>query len=74
MKTVQISFAGPRSEDMARRFYTFLVDGGLEDYLIQQLTTPTVTMELNDCNNEDLTVLFQCRESKGKVTHLKSVT
>lgn len=73
MKTVQITFAGPQSEEAARRFFTFLVDGGLEDYLIQNLTTPTTTLELQDFNNHELTVLFQCRETKGKVTRLKSV-
>ena len=65
MKTVQISFAGECSEDIAKKFYTFLVDGGLEDILIQHLSTTNETLEISDFNNDDLAVLFQCSAITG---------
>ena len=64
MKTVQITFTGPRSDDLARRFFHFLVDGGLEDQVIQGVSGHGATLEIGDCNNEDLAIHFQCREEK----------
>ena len=63
MKTVHIEFAGPKSKAMAKRFYAYLVDGGLEDHLIEKLADENTTLEISDCNNDDLAVLFQCRET-----------
>ncbi len=63
MKTVQITFAGPKSDAMAKRFFTYMVDGGLEDVLIQALSEKGATLEISDCSTEDLAVLFQCRET-----------
>lgn len=62
MKTVHIEFAGPKSKKIAKRFYAYLVDGGLEDQLIEKLSDEGVTLEISDCSNDDLAVLFQCRE------------
>ncbi len=80
MKTVRIDFAGPKSEEMARRFFSYLVDGGLEDQLIEALSEKGVTLEINDSNAADLAVLFQCREAttvirepKNKLVSLKGV-
>jgi len=80
MKTVRIDFAEPKSEDMARRFFSYLVDGGLEDQLIETLSEKGVTLEINDSNATDLAVLFQCREAttvireaKNKLVSLKGV-
>ena len=80
MKTVRIDFAGPKSEDMARRFFSYLVDWGLEDQLIEALSEKGVTLEINDSNATDLAVLFQCREAtmvireaKNKLVSLKGV-
>jgi len=80
MKTVRIDFAEPKSEDMARRFFSYLVDGGLEDQLIEALSEKGVTLEINDSNATDLAVLFQCREAtmvireaKNKLVSLKGV-
>ena len=63
MKTVQITFAGPKSDAMAKRFFSYLVDGGLEDQLIQALSEKGATLEISDCDAGDLAVLFQCREA-----------
>lgn len=56
MKTVQITFTGPKSDDW--------VDGGLEDQVIQGVSGNGATLEIGDCNNEDLAIHFQCREEK----------
>lgn len=64
MKTVQITFAGPKSDAMAKKFFSYLVDGGLEDQLIEQLSGKDMTLQISDCNTEDLAVLFQTLETR----------
>lgn len=66
MKTVSITFAGPKSDVLAKRFYTYMVDGGLEDQVIEALSGNGATLEISDCDNEDLAILFQCREDASK--------
>lgn len=80
MKTVRVEFAGPKSEEMAKRFFSYLVDGSLEDQLIQALSEKGTTLEISDSNTDDLAVLFQCREAttvireaKNKLVSLKGV-
>jgi hypothetical protein len=73
MKTVQIAFAGPKSEEMAKRFFTYMVDGGLEDQVIEALSGNGATLEISDCNTKDLAVLFQCREEEKKRGSRKGV-
>ena len=63
MKTVSITFAGPKSDAMAKRFYSYLVDGGLEDQLIEALSEKGATLEISDCDTAGLAVLFQCQEA-----------
>ena len=62
MKTVQITFTGPKSDELARRFFHYLVDGGLEDQLIEALSGNGSTLEISDCDTAGLAVLFQCQE------------
>ena len=62
--TVNLIFSGVKSEEMAKRFYTYLVDGGLEDHLIETLSEDGVTLEIVDYNNKKLTVLFRCSKEK----------
>ena len=64
MKTVQITFAGPKSDAMAKKFFSYLVDGGLEDQLIEKLSGKDMTLQISDCNTEDLAVLFQTLETR----------
>lgn len=66
MKTVAITFAGPKSDALAKRFYTYMVDGGLEDQVIEALSGNGSTLEIGDCDTEDLAILFQCREDASK--------
>lgn len=67
MKTVSITFAGPKSDAMAKRFYSYLVDGGLEDQLIEALSGKGATLEISDCDTAGLAVLFQCREAAAAI-------
>lgn len=74
MKTVKLTFAGLKSEEMAKRFYSYLVDGGLEDQLIQMISGNGVTLGINDCNTKELSVLFQCSEMKAAKKPVKKVS
>lgn len=61
---VTLIFSGLKNGDMAKRFFTYLVDGGLEDQLIQELSGKGVTLEISDCNKKNLTINFQCSKEK----------
>ena len=73
MKTVQITFAGSKSDAMAKKFFSYLVDGGLEDQLIDVLSGNGTTLEISDSNTDDLAVLFQCRNDASKKAPRKRV-
>lgn len=77
--TVNLTFAGLKSGEMAKRFFTYLVDGGLEDHLIQALSGKGVTLEISGCDTKTLTVNFQCSKEQsakkaGKPPVKKTVT
>ncbi len=66
-QSVSLLFSGVKAKEMAKRFYTYLVDGGLEDQLIQNLSGKGLTLEISDCDNKSLTVHFQCsKEAPAK--------
>ncbi|MBP7633791.1 hypothetical protein KBA41_06450 [Candidatus Ozemobacteraceae bacterium] len=65
MNDVTISFSGNRAEEMARKFFTYLVDGGLEDQVIDHLSDAKTTVEIGDCDAHDRKVVFVCRPIKG---------
>jgi translation initiation factor IF-1 len=66
-QSVSLLFSGMKSKDMAKRFYSYLVDGGLEDLLIQRLSGKGITLEISGCDNKTLTVNFQCsKETPAK--------
>lgn len=57
MKTVTLTFVGQQSDELAQRFFTWLVDGGLEDQLIDELSTPEVQVSgIVDLDAEQLAV------------------
>lgn len=64
MKSVTLKFAGLKSADTARRFYTYLVDGGLEDHLIDTLSSDDLDLEISECDGERLKVTFRCSPRK----------
>ena len=65
MKKVTVEFFGDRSDEVAKKFYSYLVDCGLEDHLIQMFSGKDIEMGIEDCNTEDLKVLFSCKTKKG---------
>lgn len=60
MKTVSITFVGDESDHVAETFYTWIVDGGMEDQIVQMLTELTnENIEVDsvmDINNETLSM------------------
>ena len=59
MRKVTLNFIGDRSENMAEAFYTWLLDGGLEDTLIEGLSTDEVELDgVIDFDNQNLEVVL----------------
>jgi len=71
---VDLVFTGFKSAEMAKRFFHYLVDGGLEDHLIQELSGKGITLEISDCDKEKLSVNFRCSEMKRKQKGLEGRT
>lgn len=61
MKKLEIEFFGSDSEAIAQKLYTYLVDGGLEDQLIDHLSDESIEVEMRDWDNKSLKVLFECK-------------
>lgn len=45
MKNVTLTFVGFKSEEMAQKFFSWIVDGGLEDGIIDTLSDDSVQVE-----------------------------
>lgn len=63
-KTVTLVFNGVKSGDMAKKFFTYLVDGGLEDILIENLSGQGITLGISGCDKKKLTVSFEVAKDK----------
>lgn len=63
-KSVTLVFNGVKSGDMAKRFFTYLVDGGLEDILIENLSGQGITLGISGCDKKKLTVSFEVAKDK----------
>jgi hypothetical protein len=61
MKKVTFTFVGQDSDTMAQTFYTWFVDGGLEDQIVDTLSDmgPS-TVELIEINNDSLDLIMGC--------------
>ncbi len=63
MRKVTITFVGDGSDDVAQAFYTYFVDGGLEDQVIDTLndnTAANIDVEgIMDINNETLDIAIK---------------
>ena len=63
MKTVTFTFVGGGSDEVAQAFYTWVVDGGMEDQLIDGLTDLTAKNidvdGIMDFNNDTLDIAFK---------------
>lgn len=68
VKIVELAFEGEGGEKMARRFFSYLVDGGLEDQLIQTLGGKGLELEIGACDDKSLRVQFRCRRTATKST------
>lgn len=63
-KTVSLVFNGMKSGDMAKKFFTYLVDGGLEDIIIQAIAGHGVVLGISGFDKKTLTVNFEVGKDK----------
>jgi hypothetical protein len=63
-KTVSLVFNGVKAGDMAKKFFTYLVDGGLEDIIIQAIAGHGVVLGISGCDKKTLTVNFEAGKDK----------
>lgn len=63
-KSVTLVFNGVKSGDMAKKFFTYLVDGGLEDILIENLSGQGITLGISGCDKKKLSVSFEVAKDK----------
>lgn len=62
MKKVTLTFVGFHSNEIAQKFYTWLVDEGLEDGLIDTLSDSTVAVDgITDFNNDSLDIAISSK-------------
>ncbi|TCL09175.1 hypothetical protein BXY66_1220 [Shimia isoporae] len=70
MRAVTITFVGDGSDEVAQAFYTYFVDGGLEDQVIDVLTdntSPNIEVEgLIDINNDTLDIAILSKSTDNK--------
>jgi len=66
MKKVTLTFIGDRSEFVAQQFYTWMVDGGLEDIIVDGLSDESVEVDgIIDYDNENLEVALVSYYAEG---------
>jgi len=63
-KTVSLVFNGVKAGDMAKKFFTYLVDGGLEDIIIQALAGHGIELGISGCDKKTLEVTFEVGKDK----------
>lgn len=57
MSKVEICFSGYKNDVVAKKFYTWIVDGGLEDAIIDTLSDSSISVEgISDFDNEKLKI------------------
>lgn len=61
MKKVTFTFAGRDSDKMAQQFYTWFVDGGLEDQVVDTLSEMGPSeVEVIEIDNASLEIVLGC--------------
>lgn len=61
MKQVTFTFVGQDSDIMAQKFYTWYVDGGLEDEVVDTLSgIGPSEVETIEINNDTLDIILGC--------------
>jgi hypothetical protein len=63
-KAVSLIFNGVKSGEMAKKFFSYLVDGGLEDILIENLAGDGIILGISGCDKKKLTVSFEVAKDK----------
>ena len=62
MKKVTFEFVGQDAEEMAQKFYTWFVDGGLEDQVVDTLSDMGPSeVEVVEIDNEKLNIILNCK-------------
>ncbi len=57
MKNVTLTFLGGGADEVAQRFYTWILDGGLEDSIIDTLSDERIEVHgILDFNNDSLDI------------------
>jgi hypothetical protein len=60
MKKVTLTFLGDKTDEIAEKFFTWLVDGGFEDQLIEALSTDEIVVDgVFDYNKDTLDVTLK---------------
>lgn len=69
MKTVSLTFVGDNSDAVAQAFYTWVVDGGLEDHIVEgldRLTDDKTEVDgIFDINNDTLDIAMLSKSKQG---------
>ena len=63
-ETVSLIFNGVKTGEMAKKFFTYLVDGGLEDIIIQAIAGHGIVLGISNCDKKTLTVNFEVGKDK----------
>lgn len=67
MKKVTFTFVGFQSDEVAQRFYTWIVDGGLEDEIIDTLSRDGISIDgVSDFNNDSLDIAISSKSQVDK--------
>jgi hypothetical protein len=59
MKRVTFTFVGDNSDEIARKFYTWVIDGGLSDTITDNLSDAEIDVDLMDFDNDTFDIAFQ---------------
>ncbi|MFH0928114.1 MAG: hypothetical protein V1821_01430, partial [bacterium] len=73
-KTVSLVFNGVKPGEIAKKLFTYLVDGGLEDILIENLSAPGLILGISGFDKKTLTVNFEVGKDKPAKKAVKKPT
>lgn len=72
MRKVTFTFAGQDSAEMAQQFYTWFVDGGLEDQVVDTLSEMGPSdVEVIEIDNDSLEIVMGCSPKGVSALHKK---
>ncbi len=65
MKELKLSFTGPKAETSCRAFFSWLVDGGGEDVVIDALADYGFDVEISECDEMQGQIKFVSRAGES---------